>query len=187
MSDTFTGFRLPKRVRLTIGCVFFSTYYKNDDRGLVAKAKEVLDGHNIELDFFPSNMTKPSYNTIDTDFKPQDTADDYKRVYTMAKSKLKQMGCIHVIPLPVVFGTYHYSGYGIAPKVPGELTRLVMIYPEGNSDLMDLLHEIGHAAELHHDTRSDAQPRNFMHVANPRSVMYQYQVEAVGKAPFSVG
>lgn len=187
MSDTNTGYSSPKRIRLTVGCVFFSTYFKADDRGVVAKAKEVLDKHNIELDYFPSNLTKSAHNTIQTDFKPQDTPEDYAKVYRMAKDKLKQMGCNFVIPLPVVFGTYHYSGYGIAPRVPNQLTRLVMIYPEGNNDGMDLIHEIGHAAELQHDTRSDDQPRNFMHVASPRSVMYEYQVKAVAKAPFSVG
>lgn len=185
--DTETGYRLPKRVRLTIGCVYFSTYFKHDDRGVVAKARDVLDAHNIELDVFPNYGMKTPHNTIQTDFEPADTEADYRRVYQMAKEKLKQMGCTFVIPLPIVFAKYKYSGYGIAPKVPGQLTRLVMIYPEGNSDKMDLVHEIGHAAGLEHDTRSDAQPRNFMHVASPRSVLYKYQVEALGKAPFSVG
>ncbi len=185
--DTETGYRLPKRVRLTIGIVYFSTYFKHDDDGMVAKAKSVLDAHNIELDVFPAYGKKTPHNTIDTDFEPADTKTDYAKVYKMAKDKLKQMGCGFVIPLPVVFGTYQSGGFGIAPSVPGQLTRLVMIYPEHNTDKMDLVHEIGHAAELVHDTRSDAQPRNFMHVASPRSVLYKYQVEALGKAPFSVG
>jgi hypothetical protein len=185
--DTETGFRLSKRIRLTIGVVYFSTYYKHDDRGMISKAKEVLDQHNIELDVFPPLGKKTPQNTIQTDFEPEDTAADYGKVYKMAKDKLKQMGCNFVIPLPVVFAKYKYSGYGIAPKVPGQLTRLVMIYPEGNNDNMDLVHEIGHGAGLEHDLRSDDQPRNFMHVASPRSVLYQYQIEALGKAPFSVG
>lgn len=187
MSDMTTGYRSPKRVRLTIGCVYFSTYFKNDDRGVVAKARDVLDRHNIELDVFPAYGKKTPQNTIQTDFKPRDTAEDYAKVYKMAKDKLKQMGCNFVIPLPVVFGTYYCGGFGIAPRVPNQLTRLVMIYPEGNSDQLDLLHEIGHAAGLDHDLRSNAQPRNFMHVANPRSEVYKYQVEAMAKAPFSVG
>ena len=186
MSDTITNYRLSKRIRLTVGCVFFSTYYKSDDRGVVAKAKALLDEHNIELDVFPTNVYKNAWNTIETDFIPQDTPEDYAKVYEMAKGKLKQMGCTFVIPLPVVFGQYQYSGYGIAPKVPGKLTRLVMIHPTGNDDKLDLLHEIGHASELHHDLR-EYPARSFMHTANPRSVIFKYQVGAVGKAPFSVG
>jgi hypothetical protein len=117
---------------------------------------------------------------------PSDTPEDYAKVYKMAKDKLKQMGCTFIIPLPVVFGQYRYSGYGIAPRVPGQLTRLVMLHPTGNADELDLLHEIGHASELHHDLQ-DQPARSFMHTANPRSVMFKYQVEAVGRAPFSVG
>ncbi|QQS40247.1 MAG: hypothetical protein IPM63_12885 [Acidobacteriota bacterium] len=187
MSDTNTGYRNPKRVRLTVGLVYFSTYFKNDDRGVVAKAREVLDDHNIELDVFPTDIKKTASNTIQTDFVPKDTPEDYAKVYKMAKDKLKQMGCTFVIPLPVVFGTYQCSGYGIAPRAPNQLTRLVMIYPEGNSDGLDLLHEIGHASELGHDLRTDDPPRNFMHTTNPRAVMYEYQVKAIAKAPFAVG
>jgi hypothetical protein len=187
MLDTETDYKLPKRVRLTIGCVYFSTYFKLDDRGVVAKARDTLDKHNIELDVFPIPVKKSPHNTIETTFEPFDTTEDYSKVYKMAKDKFKQMGCTFVIPLPVVFAKYHNGGYGICPRVPGQLTRLVMIFPEGNSDQMDLLHEIGHAAGLEHDVRSDNQPRNFMHVASPRSVIYKYQVQALGKAVFSVG
>lgn len=187
MSDTNTTYRNPKRIRLTIGCVYLSTYYTHDDRGVIAKAREVLDRHNIELDVFPANGAKSPFNTINHDQLPKDTMEDYTVIYNMAKAKLKQMGCTFAIPLPVVFGQYKSYGYGIAPKVHKQhLTRLVMIAPTGNADKMDLLHEIGHAAELQHDNR-DGPPRNFMHEASPRSVMYQYQVQAVAKALFSVG
>ena len=186
MSDTITNYRLNKRIRLTIACLYLNSYFAANDRGVIAKAREVLDQHNIQLDVFPEYGLKTSWNTLSYDKSVKDEPEAYKELYKAAKEKIKQMGCTYIIPLPVIFGQYESGGYAIAPKVPGELTRLCMISPTGNADKMDLLHELGHAAELHHDT-TDGSPRNFMHVANPRSVMYKYQVEALGKAPFSVG
>ena len=186
MGDTITNYRIPKRVKLTIGIVYLSSYFKADDQGVVARARDVLDSHNIALDVFPTNYAKSAWNTIDhTEYVP-DKTEDYTEIYKKAKAKLKQMGCNHVIPLPVVFGAYVCSGYGIAPKVTGQLTRLVMISPTVNDDKMTLLHEIGHASDLHHDL-TGGSPRNFMHEADTRTVMYKYQVEAVARAPFSVG
>ena len=185
--DSITDYRSPKRVRLTVGCVYMESYFENTDRGMIAKAREVLDQHNIELDVFTGFGTKSSWNTIpNSDYRVPDDPAAYKKVYQAAKAKLKQMGCGYVIPLPVVFGEFLCGGYGIAPKVPGELTRLCMISATGNSDKMDVLHELGHAAGLGHDEYIK-DPRNFMHTANPRSTMYKFQVEAFAKAPFSVG
>jgi hypothetical protein len=184
--DQITNYRNPKRVRLTVGCVYLESYFKDTDRGMIAKAREVLDKYNIELDVFPGFGMKTGWNTI-PDTKepiPHDTAA-YKSIYRAAKAKLKQMGCSFVIPLPVVFGQFKHDGYAIAPNVPGELTRLCLISPNGNSDQTDILHEIGHAAGLGHDTIV-ATPRNFMDEASPRSTMYKFQVEMFAKAPFSV-
>lgn len=186
MPDTITDFRNPKRVRLTIACIYLNSYFKNDDQGVVAKAREVLDKHNIELDVFPLSLVKTSYNTIPYSKLIKDEPEAYKELYDAAKEKIKQMGCTFVIPLPVVFGQYECGGYGIAPKVPGRLTRLCMISPTVNNDKMTLIHELGHAAGLNHDL-IPGPPRNFMHEADTRTVMYKYQVEAMAKAPFSVG
>lgn len=185
--DTITDYKSSKRVRLTVACVYLESYFKDTDRGMVAKARDVLDQHNIELDVFPGFGVKNSWNTIPNTTEPiaAETAA-YKSIYQAAKAKIKQMGCFFVIPLPVVFGEFANSGYGIAPKVPGELTRLCMISATGNSDQMDFLHEIGHAAGLGHEEAVNS-PRNFMHTANPRSSIYKFQVEAFAKAPFSVG
>lgn len=185
--DKILNYRSPKRVRLTVGCVYLESYFTNTDRGMVAKAREVLDKHNIELDVFPGFATKTSWNTIpNTSERIPDETEAYKVVYQAAKAKLRQMGCGFTIPLPVVFGEFLCGGYGIAPKVTGELTRLCMISATGNSDQLDFLHEIGHAAGLGHEP-DDKAPRNFMHEANPRSILYKYQVEMFAKAPFAVG
>ena len=185
--DTITDFKNPKRVRLTVGCVYLESYFKDTDRGMVAKAREILDPHNIELDVFPGFGMKNSWNTIPNTSEPiADEPEAYKAIYQAAKVKLKQMGCSFGIPLPVVFGEFVHRGLAIAPKAPGELTRLCMISGSGNADQIDLLHEIGHAAGLGHE-EAVSSPRNFMHTANPRSTIYKFQVEAFAKAPFSVG
>jgi hypothetical protein len=188
MSDTITDYKVPKRVRLTIACVYLTNYIKSDDQGVIAKAREVLDRHNIELDVFPDNGQKYAYNTLDygPDYIPDET-EDYQRLYDAAKDKIRKAGCNFVIPIPVVFGMYQCSGYGIAPRKLGRLTDLIMISGSRvNDDKMTLLHEIGHAAGLEHDNRV-GPPRNFMHEADVRTVMYKYQVEKVAKAPFAVG
>jgi hypothetical protein len=64
-----------------------------------------------------------------------------------------------------------------------------MVSPTVNADKMTLLHELGHAAGLRHDLTAGS-PRNFMHESDAgtfRSVLHKYQVEAMAKAPFSVG
>lgn len=187
MSDTITDYKVPKRIRLTIACVYLTTYFEKDDQGVVAKARDVLDKHNITLDVFPDHGKKYSYNTLDygPDYIPDETAA-YQKLYDAAKAKIKQAGCNFVIPLPVVFGMYECGGYGIAPRKLNRLTDLIMISPTVNNDKMTLLHEIGHAAGLEHDKRI-GPPRNFMHEADTRTVMYQYQIEKIAKAPFSVG
>lgn len=185
--DTITNFKNPKRIRLTVACVYLESYFKEGDRGLVRKAREVLYEHNIELDVFQGFGTKTNWNTIPNTSEPiVDSKASYKALYTAAKAKIRQMGCGFVIPLPIVFCQFAHPGYAIAPKAENELTRLCMISPNGNSDQMDLLHEIGHAAGLSHD-EIVRDPRNFMHQASPRSTVYKFQVEAFAKAPFSVG
>ena len=185
--DSITNYKYPKRIRLTVACVYLESYYKEGDRGLVGKARDVLYDHNIELDVFQGYDTKTNWNTIPNTAEPVvDSKASYKALYRATKEKLRQMGCGFIIPLPVVFCQFEHPGYAIAPRAEGEFTRLCLISPNGNSDRMDLLHEIGHAAGLGHD-EVVPDPRNFMHQASPRSTVYKYQVEAFARAMFAVG
>jgi hypothetical protein len=49
---------------------------------------------------------------------------------------------------------------------------------------MDLLHELGHAADLHHE---DAISKNFMNQTSGRSEMMRFQIEKRAKAWYAVG
>lgn len=188
--DTITDFKSPKRVRLTIACIYLKSYGPVDDQGVIAKAKDELAKHNIELDVFPSVTSRNESNTIPYSKDILDTTEEYTALYKAAKEKIKQMGCNFVIPQPVVFGQKSCSGYGIAPLVTNQITpRLIMVSPSVNVDKMTLLHELGHAAGLYHDL-TIGEPRNFMHEADgdiKRTVIYQYQVEYLAKAMFAVG
>lgn len=65
MNERELNYRLPKRVKLNIACIYLDNYKKADDRGVIAKAKEVLEKHNIELNVWPgTGMKQPGVNTL---------------------------------------------------------------------------------------------------------------------------
>ena len=190
MSDTITNYRCPKPVKLTVAAVYLKSYFKPDDQGLVDKTRILLEKHNLFLDFFPVHITKSDWNTISLSKYIEDDESEYTALYLLAKEKIKQMGCTFLIPQIVVFGEKIWNGYGIAPRIKGQIIpRLIMVQSVINDDKMTLLHELGHAAGLNHDY-TPGEPRNFMHEADgdiPRTVMYKYQVEALARAPFAIG
>jgi len=202
MNERELNYRLPKRVKLNIACVYLDNYKKNDDRGVIAKAKEVLEKHNIELNVWPANgMRQPGVNTLTYMDIPELTdasgkelklipAEDaaYKAVRRAVDKKIKGQ-CTAVYALPVIFGQYVNGGYGITPpesKLPTSLTRACFIAQAGNSDKMDLLHEMGHAVEAIGDGHS-TDKGNFMHTLDGRTFMYRFQVERMGRAFYAVG
>ncbi len=63
-SDRDLGFRSPRRIRLTVACIYLDSYFKPDDQGVVRKAREILDGANIELALWPDNGQKYAFNTL---------------------------------------------------------------------------------------------------------------------------
>jgi hypothetical protein len=48
---------------------------------------------------------------------------------------------------------------------------------------MDVLHELGHASDLHHE----GEAKNFMNPTDGRSEMMRFQVEKMAKSWFAVG
>lgn len=187
MGPNDPNFRNPKRTRLTIACIYLDNYYKNDDQGVVAKAKAMLDEHNLELDVWPANGQKSSINTIEFgyDIIPHET-DVYKELRAAVEAKMKQGGCSFVIPMPVVFCQFKHPGLGVTPGDMRKLTEACLVAPDCNPDKVTLLHEMGHGAGLNHE-KGVANQANFMHELNGRSKMYKYQVEKMAKAMYAVG
>jgi hypothetical protein len=200
MNERDKNYRLAKRVKLTIACVYVDNYKIANDRGTIAKARDMLDEHNIELAVWPANGAKQAgVNTLtyldlpelaenkETKYIPH--ADwAYKYLRKAVDKKIKGQ-CTFVIPLPIIFCNFVHSGYGITPpatKTESNLTRACLIAQSGNSDGVDTLHEMGHAvAEIGDGHSPDAG--NFMHTTNGRTFMYRFQVERMGKALYSVG
>ena len=202
MNERELNYRLPKRVKLNIACVYLDNYKKADDRGVIAKAKEVLEKHNIELNVWPANGTKQTgVNTLTyldlpeiSDMEKQEMKliphedSAYQAVRRAVDKKIKGQ-CTAVYALPVVFCQYIHPGYGVAPsqtKLATSLTRACFIAMSGNSDNMDLLHEMGHSVATIGDGHSPDKG-NFMHEANGRTFMYRFQVERMGRAFYAVG
>ncbi|NOT48021.1 MAG: hypothetical protein HOP17_09790 [Acidobacteria bacterium] len=207
MNERDKEFRLAKKVKLTIACLYVDNYKKNDDQGVIAKAREMLEAHNIELSVWPENGAKNAgVNTLTyldmPELEEKDANGDgqkvtklipheaaaYKMLRQAADRRIKGQ-CTFVVPLPIIFCQYVYSGYGITPpetKLESSLTRACLISQRPNDDKVTLLHEMGHAVSTIGDGHSPDKG-NFMHEADTRSFMYRFQVERMGKALFSVG
>lgn len=186
-----TTFKNTKRVRLNIACVYLSNYFLSDDQGEVAKARTILDDHNLQLEVWPQNGMKYAGNTIiypepvpDDAFDPEVKKAAYKALRAQAQDLIKSKVAFATYML-VVFGQFKESGIGVTPP---SLTLGVspgcMISPNGNPDKMDLLHEMGHAADVHHEEKI---PKNFMNPTTGRSEMMKFQIEKMAKAWYAVG
>src|SRR5262245_39708466 len=187
--DKDTGFSSLKRVRLNIACVYLTNYFKGDDQGEVGQAKKVLDSHNLQLEVWPTSGAKYSGNTLEyADPVPHDAYDDeaniktYKELLSNARSLINSKVPFSVYAT-VVFGQFKHPGIGITPTKMPITTPLCLISPNANPDKMDLLHELGHAAGLHHE---DALAKNFMNQTNGRSEMMKFQIEKMAKSWYSV-
>ena len=186
MSRMDVNFKLKKGVYLKIGCIYLKTFFKPAGSAFVGFANDKLWDHNIGMNVFPDGGKKLATNTIDYGGKViPDTTEEYKKLYKIAKAKLRKAGCHYVNPLVVVFCQFQNMAYGVAPRLGPHLDRLCLISPHA-PEPGDLLHEIGHASGLHHDSAIKS-PRNFMDSVGSRETVYRYQVEAIGKAVFAVG
>lgn len=189
-----TDWALSERVDICIACCYTPTYTAKDDRGTIAKAREVLDRHNIGLWVWPeaAGGLKGNGNLLGHEMWHAPVADD-KEAYKKLRRDMYELikGSCNRKPVAfVVFSRFDHDGYGICPPafkgiapVVGE-TAGCLLRPEGNSDGMDLLHELVHCAGIsghaHPDDRS-----NVMNEADGRSVLTRAQGEALVKSWFS--
>jgi hypothetical protein len=185
-----TNFRNPRRVKLNIACVYLTNYFKADDQGEVGQAQKVLDSHNLQLEVWPLQGIKYEGNTLEyPEPIPHDAYDKevnkttYRDLLTQARSLINSKVPFSVYAT-VIFGQFKHPGIGITPPSMPITTPLCIISPNANPDKMDLLHELGHAADLHHE---DGIAKNFMNQTNGRSEMMRFQVEQMAKAWYAVG
>ena len=188
MGPNDTNYKHHKKVRLTIACVYLTNHFRPDDQGTIAKAKEMLERHGLELDVWPAFGKKMSINTLDFgyDIIPDDD-DVYKALRAAAAEKIKQGGCTFVAPMPVIFTQFKHWGLGVTPpQMATKYTPACLIAPDVNTDKMTLIHEMGHGAGLFHEN-GPAHAKNFMYFGENRTNMYKHQVEKLAKATFAVG
>jgi hypothetical protein len=184
-----TNFKNPKRVKVNIACVYLTNYFKGDDQGEVGQAKKVLDSHNLQLEVWPQGGVRYAGNILEyPDPVPHDAYDDAvnKVTYTDLLKRARNLVSSKVpfsVFATVVFGQFQHPGIGITPPSVGFITPLCIISPNGNPDKMDLVHELGHAADLHHE---DSIPKNFMNRANGRSELMRFQIEKIAKSWYAV-
>lgn len=193
MADDSTDWALKERVDICIACCYTPTYNIKDDRGTIAKAREVLDRHNIGLWVWPEDNggQKGGGNTINHPIWQEPvvhTEAAYKALRRDMHELIKR-SCNRKPVAFVVFSRYEHPGYGICPAWFKGIAPLVgetpgcLIAPEGNGDGMDLLHELGHCAGLGHAHMDDRA--NFMNEADGRSRMTRAQGEAFVRSWFS--
>jgi len=185
-----TYFKSVKRVRLNIACVYLTNYFKSDDQGEVGRAKQALDDHNLQLEVWPQLGVQYEGNTLTYDDPvPHDAYDDdvnkatYRDLLSSARSLISAKVSFSVYTT-VIFGQFQHPGIGITPVGMPITTPLVLISPNANPDKMDLLHELGHAAGLHHE---DTLSKNFMNQTSGRSDMMKFQIEKMAKSYYAVG
>lgn len=173
---------MAKRVTLNIAVLYTASYFTVDDRGCVAKAKEVLDGYGIDLKVWPDGGKKGSGNMLGDFVRPiAHDKDAYMALRLRVNEAVRRGGGFSVF-MPAVFSQYVHPGYGITPPMFKLVTPGCLIAPTGNKDGMDMLHEIGHGAGCDHD-HGDAS--NFMYEVDGRSTINQEQLEKLRKASFA--
>jgi hypothetical protein len=190
MADTDTNFRNPRRTRLNIACIYLTNYFLGDDQGEVGQARKVLDSYNLQLEVWPPQAIKYEGNTLEyPDPVPHDFYDDEPNKQTYRDLLARARSLVHSkVPFSVyatvVFGQFKHPGIGITPTKMPITTPLCIISPNANPDKMDLLHELGHASDNHHE---DGSPKNFMNQANGRSEMMKFQIEKMARSWYAVG
>jgi hypothetical protein len=187
MNDFATDYRVPKRVTLHIAVFYTASCFAKDDRGTIAKAREILDRHNIELSVWPDNGGQKGGGNMFPDIteKIPHKPEAYKALRARVAERMRGSGL--VVYAPAVFTQYEYTGFGIAPPSFKSFTYGCLLHPNGNDDGCDLLHELGHCAMTCSDSDHEKERSNVMNVANGRSTLYRKQVEKFAKANFAVG
>lgn len=184
-----TNFRLQKRVSLRIAVIYLPSYFLANDKNTLRTASDLLDEHNIGWTMWPYGGKKSSKNTL-IDMRYRDPIPHERKAYQQLRKDVNELirNRVHGFPyvVPVIFCQFNHPGHGITPpwsKLGAEPTAC-LISPNPQNDRMTVLHELGHAAGLHHENGS-RHLKNVMHKRDGRENLYEHQVQTFGKASFT--
>lgn len=174
-----------KRVTLNVAILYTGSYYAKDDRGTIAKAREVLDRYNIDLRLWPDDGQRGGGNMLQDITTPIPHTEEAYKALRKRVDAMVRGGSGFSVYAPAVFSQFDHRGYGITPEWFKNVTRGCLVAPSGNSDCMDLLHELGHCAGCDHEHGEETRD-NFMNEANGRSEISPEQIEKLMTATFAV-
>lgn len=176
------------KIRLTL---FWATSVNTDNApALVDQAEYLLQQHNLSLDVKPG---KQKSNEFTLEFnRALEYDEDVLVLRKQAHEKFKDDGIKK--RLPVIFCPFSFAmqkkddndPYGIAIRGTDWLPFVLINSARLNPDKVTLLHEIGHAAKLEHETFSTQDPViNFMSYGSSRNGMLRRQLLAIATAYFA--
>jgi hypothetical protein len=186
MSDQgSTTYRQSGSTKVRLALFWATNYFGNTDLFVIRRTKEMLEEHGLGLTLWPGS-TKASQTTLTVPDRLVERAD-YDDLHDSAAEILSDSGVKgHLI---VIFCQFRYTANGLTiSDTPTRcLTRpFCLISPTVSSDNVTLLHEVGHAGGLDHDTTTSKQSsRNFMHEAEPRTTMMKWQIQKMATAFYS--
>jgi hypothetical protein len=151
---------------------------------LIERAEAMLKEHGFGLDCWPSR-TRTAFSAIQ--FNGLLERRDYDFLIAKASDVLPKGQATRY--LRIFFGQYRGFSNGVTVWSTERvcLTQpICLVDPGVSGDNVTLLHEVGHAAGLDHETFStDPMNRSFMNEANTRTRMFRFQVDKLAQAFFA--
>ena len=185
--------RLKKRVWLHAAAIYLPTFTMNDDMGNFQAAEELLDPCNIGLRVWPLGGSKESRNSLPLIRYAQpigNTASAYRQLRQDVDQLLRKNGDSgYPFVIPIVFCRFEAGGLAITPHSTkigcGAPACLIATSGLALADKMTILHEMGHSALYPNRDHDSTERGNLMHEAEPRTFLFEYQIDAFAKAFFT--
>lgn len=178
-------YKHPGSARVRLALFWLSNYFGQNDVEQVKRADTLLIEHGLALDPWPA-AARTELTTLkfaDRLVEREDYEDLRTRIDTLMTAAGKGAW------LPILFCQFRFTSNGLTTSDTATKcwpTPFCLVGPTAGGDNVTLLHEVGHAAGLGHDTTStNILTRNFMHEANTRTTLYRWQVEKLAQAFFA--
>ena len=178
-----TNYKHPKNVRLRLSLFWVNNYFGDSYQAMIRRTDEMVKEHNLGLDCWPSVNKDPLTSLDGFDNGRLIETTDYDALRARADNIVTSRN--RAASVIVIFCNFKDTANGL--NVRGTSANPMCLISPGLHDGIPLLHELGHAAGMGHDhTATDAQNRNFMAEAAPRTRMYQWQIKKLATSFFTL-